>query len=334
MPRRDRAVSADTEIGPAGGCALPAAYLQQLSWSEAALTASASASSAAWGDPPRSASATSFAARPGFLLHSVLGRGLRLTSCLRGGSCRTVCEEPRACAYGYLFETRAPASSAPLSGVARIPSPLVLDVPWRKWRFDGELTGRLMLLGVASRFAPAISIGLERACRDGVGPERFVLALAPLRWSQYLLRSRLAREDIARVALGETRITLELLTPLRIVRQSKLLMEFSLVELVRDLNFRVAVWGHYHQQLEWAPRWLSIAQAADQARVVDHDLRWASDVRYSARQQRELPRGGLVGRVEIENVAPDLLLLLRAGEVCGVGKGGSIGFGRIRVTQR
>jgi hypothetical protein len=209
-----------------------------------------------------------------------------------------------------------------------MPTPLAIQAPWRRWHPAEPLRFRLVLLGRAACEREALTGALQDALPQGVGASRVPLHLARAEW-----RSR-SLADAAGGNAGETdgaRVTLDLLSPLRLVRKGTERERFCLDDLVRDLNFRVAVWGHYHQGLSWAPPWAFLREDAARCRVVDEDVRLARFRRYSGRQRRAIPLRGLLGRVELESVSARLLSLLRAGEVSGCGKGTSIGLGCIRV---
>jgi hypothetical protein len=174
---------------------------------------------------------------------------------------------------------------------------------------------------------------LETSFAHGVGSTRVRMTVV----RALLSRSCLEGPPAACAGGGAPRealVKIELRTPLRLVRRKQPLRSFSFDELVRDLNFRLAVWGSCHQGLPWAPRWTFLAEDARAARPLADDTRWVSFSRYSASQRREIPLGGLVGSITFEGVTPRLLALLRAAEVMGAGKGGTIGLGRLVVTER
>jgi hypothetical protein len=172
-----------------------------------------------------------------------------------------------------------------------------------------------------------VTAALNAALRKGVGSLR-----VPMRLSEVAWRTGRGRDRVA-CLLGETAsLDLHFLTPLRIQRQKRELREFNLSELTRDLNFRIACWGHYHQDLPWAPRWPQLLEELQDVQVEDASIRCVRFERYSSRQGSAIPMSGLVGKVRLRNVGPGLRLLLALGEVCGAGKGASIGLGHFRLA--
>jgi hypothetical protein len=263
--------------------------------------------------------------RPGFLVHSLLGMGLRAVACPLQPRCEGSCRRLGECAYGRLLEPQPARSGLPLSGVARAPVPLAIDAPWGFHQPGEPLRFTVVLLGAAAALrdlvAEAISVGFAK----GIGPGLHPVSVAALGW-----RDRRAAVP-GGGGSGERRLRVALLSPLRLVRDKRELATFDLGSLVRDVGFRLAVWGHYHQGMEWPAPWRFLLEDAQDVRVAYSDVRLVSFHRYSGRQGRAIPLKGLLGTVVLAGVSPDLALLLRAGEVCGIGKGASIGLGRLSV---
>jgi len=336
-------VVAEDEVPPGAGSAFSpdesgfAAYLAALSWGRLIVEAAPAGEvvPADSGEGPgaggRGAPGAGRAVRVGFLVHSLLGAGLRRVSCPDGEECGDTCRRPGACAYHALFASEGASAEGVLARVARVPSPCVVQADWEPaWRAGDRLVFSVCLLGRAVDHARDVARALEVSFAAGVGSGRVRMAMVRC----LLSRGGLEGPDPAGSRGGDPvpgHVRIELRTPLRLVRQKQPVRRFSLEELARDLNFRLAVWGSHHQGLPWAPRWVFLAEDARAARVVADDTRWVSFARYSATQRRAIPLGGLLGRVTLEGVTPRLLALLRAAEVMGAGKGGTIGLGRVRV---
>jgi len=264
--------------------------------------------------------------RPGFLVHSLLGMGLRAVACALKPRCEGSCRRPGDCAYGRLLEPQPARSGLPLSGVARAPVPLAIDAPWGFYEPGEPLRFTVVLLGAAAALRDLVAEAIGVGFAKGIGPGLHPVSVAPLGWQD---RSAAVTGE---GDSGECRLRITLLSPLRLVRDKRELASFDLGSLVRDLGFRLAVWGHYHQGMEWPAPWRFLLEDAQDVRVACPDVRLVSFHRYSGRQGRAIPLKGLLGTIVLAGVSPDLALLLRAGEVCGIGKGASIGLGRIRIS--
>jgi hypothetical protein len=304
-----------------------AAYLGALSWARLAIDAIPMEASHL-----KSSSQARNGLRVGFLAHSLIGLGLRETACREPRVCAHACAQPHRCAYGGVIEPRAGSSGLPLERVARIPPAYAVDAGWEAWEAGGPLRFAIYLFGRAAGHASSVTAALEAAFGRGVGPDR--TRMESIRCT--LTAGHLADQHAVGLLSGDASagargVRLELRSPLRLVRRKQAIKGFCLSDLVRDLNFRVAVWGAHHQGLPWAPCWPFLAADAQAARVVADDTRWVTFTRYSATQRRAIPLGGLVGTVTLAGVSPRLIALLGAGAVAGGGKGGAIGLGRFDV---
>lgn len=328
--------------GPANGAAgrVPAdesgyaAYLAALSWGRLTVEAQPlpSEQKPEGGGEVQGPAGAGRSVRVGFLVHSLLGAGLRQVSCPPGDPCGDRCRRPGSCAYEALFAPGGATASGLLAGASRVPPPCVVQAPWAAWRPRDPLRFGLCLLGRAVDRAREVGRALELSLAAGVGRARVRMTMARCLLSRGWLEEPELPEAHCGDAPGGT-VKVELRTPLRLVRKKQPMERFSLEELVRDLNFRLAVWGAHHQGLEWAPRWAFLADDARAVRVVADDTRWVPFSRYSATQRRSIALGGLMGSVTLEGVTPRLLALLRAAEVMGAGKGGTIGLGWIKVKE-
>jgi hypothetical protein len=260
----------------------------------------------------------------GFLIHSLLGIGLRQVACTQLHPCPGACMDPHACVFGMLTESRPSGTGTPFAAVAHTPSPVIVDAPWKRFEDCHLLQFRIHLLGRAAQHAQMVSRGLEESLRYGVGEERRPYSLRLLKWTDQ-------RSDNSDTSSKSLRI--EFLTPVRLVRKKVPMRTVDLTDLVKDLNLRIASWGHYHQGLGWAPPWRFLMEEAAATKITHSDLRWTSFRRYSSRQQRAIPLGGLLGTLSMDNLGPGIAKLLHLSELIGIGKGASIGLGRIRINK-
>jgi hypothetical protein len=266
----------------------------------------------------------------GALWHSVVGRALKELVCTVPPGVCDGCRRREGCEYPAVMESRSVGPGAgPLAGGARIPGPLIFDSgPWQVNRLSaGDMfVLDFTVVGQGSMLVTLVEQAIERAASAGLGSRRVparVVDIAP----RPPLREMLASSQTAALST----LLLRLVTPLRLKREGTYLRRFDLAALARDLSFRVAALGHYHGSLPWPAPWRAAIDAARVARVVEARVRWVERVRYSARQKREIIMGGLVGKVCIEGVGPELLRLLAAGTVIHAGKCASMGLGELEV---
>jgi hypothetical protein len=133
-------------------------------------------------------------------------------------------------------------------------------------------------------------------------------------------------------ALPDQRITLQFLTPLRLIDQKQLVRVFALRPFIQRLKERLdqlmATYGDPPQTL---PR-SDFAQLAEAVQIIDDQTRWLDVSGYSSRQQRSLPLGGLVGSVTLAGVRDPLREWLVWGSLIHVGKNAVKGDGWYRLT--
>ncbi|HWP34527.1 MAG TPA: CRISPR system precrRNA processing endoribonuclease RAMP protein Cas6 [Thermodesulfobacteriota bacterium] len=265
----------------------------------------------------------------GALWHSVVGAALkRLVCTVPPGLCEP-CPRQNACPYPALFEARAGATGGPFPPGARIPNALWFDPGG--WRAETVEPGRTFAIAYAvagrAELASLVDEAIRRAAAAGLGRGRVTAAVERVE-SQSAPVGAAARRA---VALAQGGLALELRSPLRLKRGGTYLKALDPVALARDLAFRLAALGHYHQGLPWPAPWRAALEEAAAVRVTDARTRWVESARYSARQGRRIVMGGLMGRVRLEGVGPALAALLGAGTVIHAGKGASVGLGEYRV---
>ncbi|GAB6934182.1 hypothetical protein JCM14720_01020 [Calditerricola yamamurae] len=127
-------------------------------------------------------------------------------------------------------------------------------------------------------------------------------------------------------------LTVRTLSPLRIKHQNRLTDDLEFHVLFRSALRRMTslyYWttGRY-PDLDAA----RLLEKAATIRRVCNSLRWFDYRRYSTTQQMDMKLGGVVGKVRYQGDLTDLYPYIKAGEVLGVGKSLSFGFGRYEVS--
>jgi hypothetical protein len=268
----------------------------------------------------------------GALWHSVIGRALKEAVCVVPPGLCGACPRREVCEYPAVMESRsASAAEGPLGRGARVPGPLIIEPG--TWEPRQVPAGELFRLDFAfagrdGRALTAVEHAIREGARRGLGRRR-ARARAVRLESREPLAGVMARCSTAAPAS----VVLRLVSPLRLKRDGRYLRQFDLPALARDLSFRVAALGAYQGGLPWPAPWEEVREQAARASVREARTRWTEGVRYSARQEREIVLGGLVGEVSIEGAGPELVQLLAAGTVLHAGKGASMGLGQIELVS-
>ena len=131
-----------------------------------------------------------------------------------------------------------------------------------------------------------------------------------------------------------SRLTLNFLTPTRILYGGRLALDIEFHMLVRNLLRRISLLAYFHGNNGLpAFDFKGLIEKAKTVQVVTRDLRWYGWERYSGRQERKIDMGGFVGEITFEGDMRPFMALVKAGEVLHVGKGTTFGLGRYRIEQ-
>jgi hypothetical protein len=215
----------------------------------------------------------------------------------------------------------------------------------------------MTVFGKALASLPHFVFALEQLGQRGLGGRRVRCALSSVQgslegrqWTLYSLDDRVPRSADAfekEITLPphpcaasfdrgtSERVTIELLSPTRVVYDSRLAMEFPFHVLVRSLVRRIGHLSYFHcggdpSALAFR-EWIDLASGVE---TIEHDLRWFDWERYSSRQQTTMHMGGLMGRVTFEGKLAPFYRLLDIGQIVHVGKGTSFGLGRFRILSQ
>lgn len=213
----------------------------------------------------------------------------------------------------------------------------------------------LTLVGRALRYLPHFVFAFERLGQVGLGSHRVRCAVSTVegrldgqRWVLYSSEDRTLRtpdpfeESVSLNLLMPTgehgwdirgQLTLEVLTPLRIMFEERLSPDLPFHVLVRSLLRRLAHLSYFHcdGDPEGVPfrDWITRAESV---RIAQQSLQWRDWERYSSRQRTTMTLGGLTGTIIYEGSLGPFLPILRLGEVTHVGKGTSFGLGHYRLV--
>lgn len=276
----------------------------------------------------------------------LLGHALKKLVCIAHDIRCEDCMIYRSCVYPYVFETRKERGGAPGSVAEAAPHPYVLAVEaaWQRRIVEGE-TVEVTLIGEGNRAAVYVLYALREGAARGIGAERVELRLEGIeqqeqaggRWRRALLEGGLLdlREAETPTAPAMPAVArARLVTPLRIRRESDLVApeRLGLDEFVAAVLRRLALLTRFHTPAMWRMDHAGLRALAAGARVLEKRLYWQDWARYSNRQGRKVPMGGVMGEFVVEMRGLEgLWPLLWVGQWVHVGKGAVMGLGRYEV---
>lgn len=261
----------------------------------------------------------------GSMLRGAFGHALRRLACVMRLRACDGCPLEHACVYTTLFETRPTPGAGVMTRYERAPHPFVFVVGLDEPPSPGpaRLQAGLRLFGEATRAAPFALRALEEAAAGGLGPARtsFRLTVAP-------------QDPADAPAPWPRHVRLRFVTPLRMKRDGRLVTPEALtapdliMALVRRLGLLMGFFGGGTAGLDFR----ALKAAAAEARLADADLAWRDLARRSARQAARLGIGGVTGTATLD-LGPDpaLARLMAWSPVLHVGKGASMGLGRVEA---
>lgn len=254
------------------------------------------------------------------------------------------CIVRKHCPYFRLFEDQSP-----VSGILEMPRGYILSPTdsGQSCTHDLEIT----LIGDCIRSFPAVAQALHAGKSTGLGPSRIPYQVAGM--SEVSPDGTVTRLSVAAgdgIGMGAAaslsdwlaaspaitgNMDVSFLTPFRLKKQGKYLgqMDWShyfatLVRRLESLNclfFDGASIGK--------KRYQKLIQQFSEVSAIRQDLSWLDYNRYSNRQHKKVPMGGLVGTARLSQAHAWVAPWLQAAELVHVGKGASMGLGKIVVGR-
>ena len=300
----------------------------------------------------------------GSTLRGLFGHALKKVVCaLRHIDC-TDCLLRSRCIYIQIFETATESLSldttSPVpSGVSRHPArkrivkpphPYVLEPPMETrthYRPHDRLDFTLLLFGMTNDHLPYFIYAFHEMGRQGIGQRingrrgAFILECVTtggniiydrqtgkLDTGLYTSQLELADEPEA----SPERLSVHLITPLRLKYDNHLKAELPFHILIRAVLRRISSLGQYYGHGEPALDYRGLVKRALEITASFSTLRWFDWKRYSNRQEQAMLMGGMVGQVTYAGPLAEFLPLLQYCEIVHIGKQTTFGLGRIEVV--
>ncbi len=220
---------------------------------------------------------------------------------------------------------------------------------------DGEANHMhlsVTLFGDCIRYAPVVFKALQNGEQTGIGASRVPYTLLSVQERSPQGTNRDIPLDFDRCSdfghgaplsewLGDDQgsgrqITCKLTTPVRLRKNGKYLgrMDWpyffaTLIRRLESLGYLFASSGFLGKE-----RYREMIDGFSDLRPQSEQLRWSDYSRWSNRQRRKVPMGGLVGEARFEAEAEALQDWFSVARLVHVGKGTSMGLGKIETVQQ
>jgi CRISPR/Cas system endoribonuclease Cas6 (RAMP superfamily) len=252
------------------------------------------------------------------------------------------------CAYSYIFETPCPAGTKVMRKYEKIPHPFILRPPLSSQRLikaGQEIPFGLILIGRAKDYLPYFVLVMEELAARGLGRERGQCQLLQISDShgsviydcekRELLpaQGETGADLISRAGTSPDQITIEFQTPLRLVRDRKIIRKVCFQDLYRSLLRRLAILQRFHCDLTPEIDFRGLIDKAAAIETVADETHWQESHRYSTRQKANMSTSGLLGRLTFAGDLEPFWSVLILGTYVNVGKNTSFGLGRYQTIK-
>jgi hypothetical protein len=294
------------------------------------------------------------------------GNCFRKIVCLnRRWDCRD-CILKEKCIYSYIFETPLPRDAELQKKNTYIPHPFILEPPLDEkelFKKGENISFDLILIGKAIDYLPYFIFTFNELGKIGIGKGRGKYFLEKVEnyphsssngkysekvrvvyhgkdevfLSEYQIITGKDIEEISNHINGDSRITLDFLTPTRIKYQDRLISQLEFPVLIKNLLRRISSLSYFHSDNLLNLDYQELIKEAENIKTIDSELFWYDWERYSTRQSSKMKLGGFKGRVSFQGKEDGLLKrylpLIVLGEYIHIGKGTSFGLGKYRICR-
>jgi CRISPR-associated endoribonuclease Cas6 len=283
----------------------------------------------------------------------------RVVCALKGKECSD-CLLKEKCVYSYIFETPPPSDTKIMRKYPSAPHPFVIEPPLerkRGYKPGDEISFNLILIGRAVDYLPYFIYAFSELGNIGLGKAKGKYELKRVESLEKGAKSE-TREKIIYSSTTKTLksfkteflplkfdlsitkgsnskpLTLNFLTPTRIIYNGHLTLELEFHIFIRNLIRRLSLLYYFHcggDPSQWDFK--GIIEKSKQVKVKQKALRWYDWERYSTRQETKMKMGGFIGKITFEGDIALFMPIIKAGEILHVGKGTGFGLGKYKIQN-
>lgn len=254
------------------------------------------------------------------------------------------CLQARECAYGYLFDSAVTDADRVLRRYPHTPHPFVFDTPAAP---APDSSGRdrlavgLSLVAAANEYLPTVLAALERLGSYGLGGDRAGFEITAVEtpketlWRRGDPPLRAAPEaevwTVRPLRRGPVALRVTSLTPLRLQVDGGVARSVTARDLLSASLRRLELLCRVHgREEDWDLDAAELVREATESEITTVQEEWRDQDRYSRRQGRSMPLGGLMGEWVLSGPVTRLAPILAAAGTLHVGKSTAFGLGQFR----
>ena len=255
------------------------------------------------------------------------------------------------CIYSYIFETTPPEGSEVLRNYKSVQHPFVIEPPQetkRAYQPGDILFFNLVLIGRATEYLPYFIYTFEELGKIGIGKGRGKYELSEVRSVLpdsnsrliYSSNDKILRDGHGIISVSDILgnglrradvITLNFLTPVRIISKEDLVVDLKFHHLIRSLLRRFSTLSYFHCGKRLELDFKGLIERAGKIETAASGLKWYDWERYSQRQDVRMKMGGLIGKISFKGNLEEFMPLIQLGEFIHAGKGTSFGLGKYEI---
>ncbi|MEW6419052.1 MAG: CRISPR system precrRNA processing endoribonuclease RAMP protein Cas6 [Nitrospirota bacterium] len=274
----------------------------------------------------------------------------RVVCAIRDKECPD-CLLKEKCVYSYVFETPPPSDTKIMRKYKSAPHPFVIEPPperRRGYKPGDEINFNLILIGRAIDYLPYFIYTFDELGKIGIGKGKAGYELTEVSCEGKKIYDSEAKtlksfsfsampvkfHDLDSETSNLQLLTLNFITPTRILYDGHLTLDLEFHMLIRQLLRRLSLLYYFHCNGDPTDGdFKGIIEKAKDVKVKKRDLRWYDWERYSGRQETRIKMGGFVGEITFEGNLESFMPFIKVGEVLHVGKGTGFGLGKYEITK-
>jgi CRISPR-associated endoribonuclease Cas6 len=275
-----------------------------------------------------------------------LGYSLKRVVCIHKKQSCDGCMLRKQCVYGYIFDTIQPENSEILKNRYEIPRPFIIETIYEEkthYNPEEEISFNLILVGKAIELLPYFIISFDDLGKVGLGINKGKFSIEKIESegqviydpeSQSLIGSpRIIQisDLVSSVNINTHQIDINILTPIRIKYQGRLIDNPEFHILIRNILRRAFCLSYFHCGGSMDPDTVDMS-SAEEVTIEHNNSRWYDWQRYSTRQDTDMKLGGIIGEVTYTGELEQFIPLLLLGEYIHVGKNTSFGLGKYIIS--
>jgi hypothetical protein len=289
---------------------------------------------------------------PGFkgnVFRGALGKTLRNLTCVFRGA-DTVCKScfvRDKCIYSRIFEGLRRQDGSILGNVQNAPHPFVLYVP-DKYRLDypedSKIHFFLTLIGDVVEYIPYFILALEEIGKKGIGNTRTPFKIDSVINSEKSIYNPLEKtitkdftlisgSDFLEEKSPDQTLTIEMVTPTRLKFESRFQKFITFEMIMRNLLRRIQLLSALYCEGPERVDFMDLIEGSKEIKLVDSNIHWEQQARFSYRQEKMVALGGVSGSLEFSGDLDRFMPFLKIGEFLHVGKSTAYGLGKICLRR-